>query len=330
MKILVTGAAGYIGAITNRELQQEGFETVVFDNLSCGHRKAVSADKFIEGDLTDKESIIKVFKEEQFDAVIHFAAKALAGESMEKPYEYFYNNILGGVNLLEAMHAGNCRAMVFSSTCAVYGYPKKLPVTENEAFKPVSVYGETKRMFESILLWYEKLYAIKAISLRYFNAAGATEDGELGEDHKRETHIIPRAIKVALKQKEHFRLYGDDYDTPDGTCLRDYIHVVDLATAHVLALKRLIQKQQSGVYNLGTEKPYSNKEVITMIKKVSGIDFPVAVVARRQGDPDAIYADSTKAKNELGWQPKFDNLEVIVQTAWQWHKTHPNGYHDKQ
>lgn len=322
MKILITGGAGYIGSITNRELTKAGFETVIFDNLSEGHKEAVGQTRVIVGDLTDKSSITKVFKEERFDAVVHFAAKALASESMEKPYAYFSKNIIGGLNLLEAMRAGNCHSIVFSSTCAVYGYPKKFPVTEDDELKPVSVYGETKRIFESMLFWYDQIYAIRSITLRYFNAAGATEDGKLGEEHRLETHIIPLAIKAAMNGKEPFLLYGDDYNTPDGTCLRDYIHVIDLAEAHILALKKLMERAESAVYNLGTEKPDSNKEVIAMVKKVTGVDFPVNVANRREGDPAAIYADSSKAKKELGWQPKFDNLETIIQTAWQWHKNH--------
>lgn len=327
MKILVTGGAGYIGSITNRELVKAGFETVIFDSLSEGHRQAVGATPCIEGDLTDKNTIEKVFAGQHFDGVVHFAAKALAPESMEKPYEYFQNNIIGGLNLLEAMHKGDCNKIVFSSTCAVYGYPKNLPVDENVPQNPLSVYGETKRMFESILDWYGKLYNITSISLRYFNAAGATEDGELGEDHKTETHIIPLAIKAAIKNTP-FMLYGDSYDTPDGTCLRDYIHVVDLAAAHVLALSQLTKTGTSAVFNLGTQKPYSNKEVVAMVKKITGKDFPVQIAPPRIGDPAAIYADSTKAKQELGWQPKYDNLEVIVKTAWKWHKGHPRGYGD--
>lgn len=325
MKILVTGGAGYIGSITNRMLQDAGFETVIFDNLSEGHRKAVGTTRLIEGDLKDKEGIERVFQSEKFDAVVHFAAKALAPESMEQPYGYFQNNILGGLNLLEAMRKGGSNKIVFSSTCAVYGYPKNLPVDENSPQNPVSVYGETKRMFESILAWYGKLYKISSISLRYFNAAGATEDGRLGEDHKTETHIIPLAIKAALENKP-FTLYGDKYDTPDGTCLRDYIHVIDLAAAHVLALTRLTKTGASAVYNLGTQKPYSNKEVVAMVKKVTGKNFFIEVAPPRVGDPAAIYADSTKAKKELGWQPKYDNLEKVVKTAWEWHRKHPDGY----
>lgn len=325
MKILVTGGAGYIGSITNRELVKAGFETVIFDSLSEGHRVAIGQTRCIEGDLTDKIAIEEVFREEHFDGVVHFAAKALAPESMEKPYEYFQNNIMGGLNLLEAMRKGDCSKIVFSSTCAVYGYPKSLPVVENSPQNPLSIYGTTKRMFESILTWYEKLYNIAFISLRYFNAAGATEDGELGEDHKKETHIIPLAIRAAM-QNSPFTLYGDTYDTQDGTCLRDYIHVVDLAAAHVLALTQLTKTGKSAVFNLGTQKPYSNKEVVAMVKKITGKDFPVQIAPPREGDPAAIYAESTHAKQELGWQPKYDNLEAIVKTAWEWHKNHPQGY----
>lgn len=325
MKVLVTGGAGYIGSITNRELVKSGFETVIFDNLSEGHKESIGETRYIKGDLTSKEAIEKVFQDERFDGVVHFAAKALAGESMDKPYEYFQNNIIGGLNLLEAMHKGSCNKIVFSSTCAVYGNPKTLPVDENTVQNPLSVYGETKRMFESILDWYGKLYNIFSISLRYFNAAGATEDGKLGEDHKMETHIIPLAIKAAIGNTP-FALYGDKYDTPDGTCLRDYIHVIDLASAHVLALQQLAKTGISTVFNLGTQKPYSNKEVIAMVKKITGKDFPVTIAPPRKGDPAAIYADSTKAKNELGWEPKYDDLENIVKTAWKWHKSHPKGY----
>ena len=325
MKILVTGGAGYIGSITNRELVKAGFETVIFDNFSEGHKELVRETRYIEGDLRNKEVIEKVFADEHFDGVVHFAAKALAGESMEKPYEYFENNIIGGLNLLEAMQRGGCKKIVFSSTCAVYGYPKSLPVDENAVQKPLSVYGEPKRMFESILDWYGKLYSIASTSLRYFNAAGATEDGKLGEDHKTETHIIPLAIKAAMGNTS-FTLYGDKYDTPDGTCLRDYIHVVDLAAAHVLALQQLTKTGVGGAFNLGTQKPYSNKEVITMVKKITGKDFPVTIALPREGDPAAIYADSTRAKQELGWEPKYDNLEEVVKTAWEWHRNHPEGF----
>lgn len=325
MKVLVTGGAGYIGSITNRQLVESGFETVVFDNLSEGHEAAVGRTRLVKGDLTNKDDIARVFKEEKFDAVIHFAGKTLAPESMEKPYEYFYNNIVGGLNLLEAARFGNCTKIVFSSTCAVYGYPKKLPVGENTQLSPISVYGETKRMFESMLTWYGKIYSFSYISLRYFNAAGATENGELGEDHKKETHIIPAALKSAFHNTE-FILYGEDYDTPDGTCFRDYIHVVDLANAHALALQKLTEKGVNAVYNLGTQKPYSNRQILEMVKKVTGKNFSIKVAPRREGDPAAIYADTKLATRELGWKPKYDDLEEIVKTAWLWYKSHPNGY----
>lgn len=325
MKILITGGAGYIGSITNRLLQKSGFETVVFDNLSEGHRGAVGSGRLIEGDLTDKSIIERIFKEEYFDAVLHFAAKVIPSESIEKPYEYFYNNLIGGLNLLEAMRIGNCKSIIFSSSCSVYGYPKRLPVAENEELKPVSVYGETKVIFESILSWYEKIYGVHFIALRYFNAAGSIENGKLGEDHKTETHIIPIVIKAAL-EGNLFKLYGKDYNTPDGTCIRDYIHVADLANAHILALKNLIKDQKSAIYNLGSEKPYSNKEVINMVKKVSGINLRVKTDKRRKGDPAIIYADTTKIKSKLGWRPKYSDLENIISTAYEWHRNHPNGY----
>lgn len=326
MKVLITGGAGYIGSITNRQLQQSGFESVVYDNLSEGHKKAIGKSKFINGDLTDRTLILKIFQHERFDAVMHFAAKALTHESMKEPYDYFYNNIMGGLNLLEAMRINNCKKIIFSSSCSVYGVAKKLPITEDQELKSVSVYGETKKMFESILSWYDKIHEINSISLRYFNAAGATEDGKMGEDHKEETHIIPLAIQAAMGKSKSFRLYGSNYSTVDGTCIRDYIHVVDLADAHILALKKLMNLEKSLIYNLGSEKPYSNKEVISMIKKISGNDFPVDIVSRRKGDPAAVYADSARARQDLNWKPKYSSLETIVKTAWNWHKNHPNGY----
>lgn len=325
MKILVTGGAGYIGSITNQELRKKGFETVVFDNLIYGHRKAV-VDSILEvGDLLRIESLRKIFKKHKFDGVIHFAAYALAGESMRDPYRYFKNNIQGGLNLLQVMTENNVKKIIFSSSCAVYGYPKKLPVTEREKLEPVSVYGEAKIAFEKILYWYEKLYGIKYISLRYFNAAGASLDGTLGEDHKPETHIIPIALEAALGLRKHFILFGNDYPTKDGTCIRDYIHVLDLAQAHISALERL-EEGKNAIYNLGAEKGYSNLEVLKMIKRVTGRDFPVKIGKRREGDPAAIFADSTKIKKELGWKPQYSDLKTIVETAWKWHKTHPEGY----
>jgi UDP-glucose 4-epimerase len=319
MKILVTGGAGYIGSVTVHELLNKGHEIVVYDNLVYGHEESVSC-KLIKGDLLDL-NFLKDNVDGSFDAVIHFAAYALAGESMQSPYKYFNSNIQGGLNLLEFMKDRKIPNIIFSSTCAIYGYPLTLPVTENESKKPESVYGESKLLFEQILPWYEKIYGIKHINLRYFNAAGASLDGKLGEDHNPETHIIPIAIQTALGKNQSFKLFGTDYDTPDGTCIRDYIHVVDLATAHIQALELITQSQNSNYYNLGTGNGHSNREVIDMVKKISGIDFKVEEVPRRPGDPAAIFADNQKAKKELGFDPKYSDLETIVKTAWEWHSS---------
>jgi len=325
MKILVTGGAGYIGSHTVDLLQKEGYEVVVFDNLVYGHKEAVSCP-LVVGDLLDKKAVRKIFEENKFTAVIHFAAYALAGESMSEPGKYFENNILGGLNLLEAMKDFGVKYIVFSSTCAVYGYPEKLPVTEESPLKPVSVYGESKLTFEKILRWYDEIYGIKNICLRYFNAAGADLEGRIGEDHQPETHIIPLAIKTALGQQKEFTLFGDDYPTPDGTCIRDYIHVLDLASAHIKALEFLQKENRSDVFNVGTGNGYSNKQILEMVKKISGVDFPVKIAPRRPGDPAAIWADNKKIKKVLGWQPKYSNLETIIHSAWKWHKTHPRGF----
>ncbi len=317
MKFLITGGAGYIGSITAKLLKEKGHELVVFDNLSQGHRENVSV-KLIEGDLR-KKSDLEMLRNEKFDGVIHFAALALAGESMEKPYEYFENNIFGGLNLLDFMREIDIKNIVFSSTCAIYGTPSKLPVSEDEEKKPESVYGESKLSFEKILKWYDEIYKIKHINLRYFNAAGASLDSTLGEDHDPETHIIPRAIKAALG-KGSFELYGNDYDTPDGTTVRDYIHVEDLANAHILAIDKLMKDKTSDNFNLGTGKGYSNLEVLEMVKKISGINFDIKTGPRRPGDPPRIFADNRKAEKELGFKPQYSDLETIVKTAWQWHK----------
>jgi UDP-glucose 4-epimerase len=265
MKLLITGGAGYIGSVTNKILTDNGIETVIFDSLATGHRQAVGNTRLIVGDLKNREAIVGLFSREKFDGVIHFAALALAGESMEKPAAYFENNILGGLNLLEAMRQSDCRNIVFSSTCAVYGFPENLPVSEKEGYKPVSVYGSSKRMFEEILDWYEAIYGIRHAALRYFNAAGAFPDGSLGEDHPLETHIIPIAIAVARGVRSAFTVYGNDYHTPDGTCIRDYIHVSDLAEAHLKAVEYLISHQKSLVVNLGVGRGYSNLEILDAV-----------------------------------------------------------------
>ena len=325
MKILVTGGAGYIGSHTVAELLKQGHEVTVFDNLVYGHKEAIACP-LVVGDLLKKEEINQVFDKEKFDGVIHFAAYALAGESMKEPAKYFENNLQGGLNLLEAMRNHQVNKIVFSSTCATYGFPERLPVIEEESKKPVSVYGESKLMFETILHWYDQLYGTRNVCLRYFNASGASVDGSIGEDHHPETHIIPIAMQTALGQREKFSIFGTDYKTPDGTNIRDYIHVLDLASAHIKALEYLSQENTSNYFNVGTGKGYSNKEILDMVKKVTGVDFTVQFGPRREGDPDAIYADNSKIKSVLGWKPKYSDLQTVIETAWNWHKTHPNGF----
>lgn len=325
MKFLITGGAGYIGSITNLVLRKQGHETVIFDNMGNGHTDAVGDTKLIVGDLRNKEDIASVFEKERFDAVIHFAALALAGESMEKPFEYFHNNIDGGLNLLEAMRMHDCKTIIFSSTCAVYGFPKTLPVTESSPIGPTSVYGASKRNFEDILTWYETVYGIKSAKLRYFNACGATEDGSLGEDHKPETHIIPVALHAAAAG-EPFFVFGNDYKTDDGTCVRDYVHVLDLADAHLKAAETVKKTDASLIANLGVGKGYSNLEILHAIERVTGKHMDIRYKERRWGDPDAIYADNTHAKEVLGWTPRFTTVDSIIETAWAWHEKHPTGY----
>ena len=325
MKFLVTGGAGYIGSIANWLLRSKGHETVIFDNLVNGHKEAVGDTRLVVGDLRKKEDIQGVFKNESFDAVIHFAALAVAGESMEKPYEYFHNNIDSGLNLLEAMRLNECKKIIFSSTCAVYGFPKTLPVTEQSQICPASVYGASKRNFEEILDWYDTLYGIKSAKLRYFNASGALPDGTLGEDHRPETHIIPDAITAAVTRKPFF-LYGKNYKTKDGTCVRDYIHVLDLADAHIKAVEYIVKHNKSLTVNLGVGKGYSNMEVLESVERVLGIKLNVRHKERRPGDPDAVYADNTKARKFLGWKPQYLSISSIIETAWAWHQKHPKGY----
>jgi UDP-glucose 4-epimerase len=326
MKFLITGGAGYIGSITNKILSDTGIETVIFDNLSTGHTKAAGNTRIVIGDLRQKEPIRDLFRKEKFDGVIHFAALALAGESMEQPARYYENNILGGLNLLEAMRESGCQDIVFSSTCAVYGFPDNLPVTEKESYKPVSVYGSSKRMYEEILEWYESIYGIRSAILRYFNACGATLDGSVGEDHPNETHIIPIALAVAAGKRPEFTIFGNDYQTPDGTCIRDYIHVLDLADAHLKAIQYLQKNQKSVKINVGVGQGYSNIEILNTIEAVSGKKINRIIGSRRSGDPDAIYADNTKAQQVLGWRPKYSDLTTIIESAWKWHASHPNGY----
>ncbi len=320
MKLLITGGAGYIGSITNAILRQQGYEMLVFDNLSLGHREAVGDTTLVVGDLRDNEAVERVFAQNRFDAVIHFAAYSLAGESMEKPYEYYDNNLRGGLNLLEAMRKASCRSIVFSSTCAVYGYPTSLPVVEEERIAPVSVYGSSKRMIEEMMEWYGAIYGIRSVSLRYFNAAGASLDGSLGEHHEPESHIIPIALEVVAGKRKQFEAYGNDYETPDGTCIRDYIHVVDLADAHTRSVEYLAKGGESVALNLGVGRGYSNLEVLDTVERVTGRKVARVFGPRRPGDPAKLWADNTKAKEVLGWEPKYSDLETIVKTAWKWHQ----------
>jgi UDP-glucose 4-epimerase len=325
MKILVTGGAGYIGSITINELQKENFEVIAFDSLEYGHKKAINCPLVI-GRLQDKKLLEETFKKNQFDAVIHFAGYIQMGESMEKPGMYFDNNIGGALSLLETMVLNNVKKIVFSSTAGVYGNPVHLPIKEDDPKNPTNPYGESKLMVEKLLKWYHLCHGINSVSVRYFNAAGATLDGSLGEDHQSESHLIPNAINAALSKKT-FEIFGKDYSTKDGTCIRDYIHVLDLAASHISALQSLNKEQKIlAFYNAGTGRGYSNKQVVEMIKKVTGLDFKVKYGPRRPGDANELVADPTKIKKELGFNPKYSDLQTIVKTAHLWHRSHPKGF----
>ena len=323
MKILVVGGAGYIGSVCAELLLDEGHAVGVFDNLSEGHRAAIdSRAEFFEGDLGVLEEIQSVLENFQPDAVMHFAASALVGESMQNPSKYFRNNISNGLNLLDAMIATGVNRFVFSSTCAIFGPPDRLPIDETLPKRPINPYGESKLAFEQVLHWYGEIHGLRFVSLRYFNAAGASKN--FGEQHRIETHLIPNVLKVALGQKPHVEIYGANYDTPDGTCIRDYIHILDLSHAHILALS----SERSDFYNLGTGGGTSVREVIDACRKVTGRDIPVVEKPRRPGDPPRLIAASDKIQQELGWRPQFQNLEAIIESAWRWHQKFPNGYSD--
>jgi UDP-glucose 4-epimerase len=323
MKIFVTGGAGYIGSVCTEQLLNEGHEVAIFDNLSEGHRRAVDPRaQFIEGDLGHRDQIETALSSCRSDAVMHFAANALVGESMQNPSKYFRNNIANGLNLLDAMIAAGVPRMVFSSTCAIFGPPDRLPIDETASPRPISPYGESKLTFEKILRWYDQIYGMKFVGLRYFNAAGATE--KFGEDHRPETHLIPTVLNVALGQKPTVEIYGTDYETPDGTCIRDYIHIVDLARAHILALG----VPASGFYNLGTGGGSSVREVITACRKITGRKIDTIEKPRRPGDPSRLIASSEKIKNELGWRPQFQSLDAIIDSAWKWHQKFARGYEE--
>jgi len=319
MNILVTGGAGYIGSFMVKILLDRGDKVIVVDNLETGYKEAVDKRAtLLVGDLNELKFVSNIFKDNKFDAIFHFAGLISMEESTKNPYLYFKNNTFASLNLIEETIKNKVNKFIFSSTAGVYGNPIKIPIPEDHPTNPTNPYGESKLMVEKILSWYQKLFKLNFVSLRYFNAAGAAFDSVLGENHKDETHIIPKAIKAALLGKE-FVLYGDDYKTNDGTCIRDYIHVIDLAGVHVLALDKLKNQDGGFFYNVGTGKGYSNKEVLSTIKKVTNIDFKVKIENRRPGDAEILVADSKKAKDELGFSPKYSDLETIVKTAWQWH-----------
>lgn len=329
MSILVLGGAGYIGSHAVYQLIDRGYEVVVVDNLQTGHKKAVHPKAtFYEGDIRNRDFLNNVFHNEQIDGVIHFAANSLVGESMVDPLKYYDNNVYGTQILLEAMRNAGVRHIVFSSTAATYGEPKSVPITENMPTVPTNTYGETKLTMEKMMAWCEKAFDLKYVALRYFNVAGARGTGEIGEDHHPETHLIPVVLETALGKREYITVFGEDYPTKDGTCIRDYIHVEDLIDAHILALNYLQNGGDSSVFNLGSSQGFSVKEIIDMARKVTGKEIPGKIGERRLGDPSVLIASSEKAKNILGWNPAKTNIEQIIKDAWNWHSNHPNGYED--
>lgn len=319
MNILVTGGAGYIGSITARQLVKAGHKVIIYDNLSHGYEQSVAELDLIIGDTKDKNLLLNTFKERKIEAVVHFAAFIEMGESMKKPYKYFDNNFFGSLQLIEAMVESGVDKLVFSSTAGIYGNPKVLPIKENDFKNPTNPYGQSKLMVEETLAWFEKIHNLHAISLRYFNAAGATLDGDLGEAHQPESHLIPNLLTAVLEDKQ-FILNGIDYPTSDGTCIRDYIHVLDLAQAHILALDNLALGHKSDAYNIGTGNGFSNQQLIEMVEKVTGKKIKVKFGPRRQGDASKLIANTSKFSQEFKWQPKFSDLETIIKSAWKWHR----------
>jgi len=325
MRILVTGGAGYIGSHAVRLLIRAGHDVWCYDNLSTGHRQAVPSTRLIVGDLIDREFLVATLRHRRIEAVLHFAAYSLVGESVTNPGLYYQNNLAGSLSLLEAMRSANVSRIVFSSTTATYGNPARLPIDEETPQQPINPYGFTKLAIERALADYAQAYGFAYAALRYFNAAGASPDGALGEDHAPETHLIPLVLQVALGQRESIRVFGDDYPTPDGTCVRDYIHVDDLGQAHLQAIERLVPGDGL-LCNLGIGRGYSVREVIDACRRVTGRDIRVEIGARRSGDPPQLVADASRARRELDWQPAYTSLEQIVDTAWQWQRAHPHGY----
>ncbi|MGG5304059.1 UDP-glucose 4-epimerase GalE [Enterococcus pernyi] len=327
MTILVLGGAGYIGSHAVDQLIEKGYDVAVVDNLLTGHRQAVHTDaRFYEGDIRDKEFLRGVFQKETIDGVLHFAASSLVGESVEKPLVYFNNNVYGMQVLLEVMHEFDVKRIVFSSTAATYGEPKESPITEGSPTNPKNPYGESKLMMEKMMKWCDEAYGMRYVALRYFNVAGAKNDASIGEDHTPETHLVPIILQVALGQRESLAIYGDNYDTPDGTCIRDYVQVEDLIAAHILALEYLKAGNESNFFNLGSNKGYSVTEMLEAAREVTGRDIPAKIAPRRAGDPSRLVASSEKARAILGWAPEYTDVKEIIKTAWAWHESHPNGY----
>lgn len=326
MNVLVTGGAGYIGSHVVKELLKRDYRVVTLDNLSKGHRDAVAGGVFVQGDCGDSVLVGELVKQYQINAVVHLAADSLVGESMTRPDKYCRNNLGNGVEFLTALVKAGVRQFILSSTAAVYGEPEYTPIDEAHTTRPINVYGGTKLMLEQILSWYERAFGLRYTALRYFNAAGADPDGNIGEDHDPETHLIPLVMQAALGKRDKITIYGTNYPTPDGTCLRDYIHVSDLAVAHILALQALEAGGASAVYNLGNERGYSVREVVDAVRRVTGRDFAVEEGLRREGDPAVLVASSRKIKESLNWQPRYGELEDIIRTAWAWHSNHPDGY----
>ena len=331
MATLVLGGAGYIGSHTVDRLIEKGEKTIVVDSLVTGHRQAVNKDaKFYQGDIADKDFMRQVFKENSdIDAVIYFAAYSLVAESMKKPLKYFDNNTAGMVKLLEVMNEFSIDKIVFSSTAATYGIPEEVPIKETTPQNPINPYGESKLMMEKIMRWADKAYGIKFVPLRYFNVAGAKPDGSIGEDHMPETHLLPLVLQVAMAKRDKLQIFGDDYNTPDGTNIRDYVHPLDLADAHILAVDYLKAGNPSTAFNLGSSTGFSNREILEAARKVTNKEIPAEIAPRRGGDPDVLVASSTKAREVLGWKPQFDDISKIIETAWKWHTLHPEGYQDK-
>ena len=323
--MLVTGGAGYIGSHAAKMLRQAGYRVVIYDNLSAGHRQAALGAPIIEGDIRDVDAVRRALRDSGASAVMHFAAWLIVSDSVGDPIGYYRNNVQGALSTLEAVAAEQCRQFIFSSTCATYGEPVETPIRETHPTAPINAYGQTKLAVEHALPHFERAYGIRSIRLRYFNAAGADPDGELGEDHSPEIHAIPRAFEAASGGAP-FEIFGEDYPTPDGTCLRDYIHVMDLADAHVRALRRLQENGASATYNIGTERPSSVRDVIASVERVSGRKVAYKSAPRRAGDPAVLYASAERIRNDLGWRPQRPELDTIVADAWRWHSTHPQGF----